>query len=151
MQNAGGNGLSKKQSTFEKVDLAVVAVTKTRYISGFEDSRRPIPGQRRWFAFSAKRSPGTVLAGLISKKHKIYEEITKTCFLGSVWEKHTYRSTHKKLKIVMFAILWAFVSDPTRRIELETIFKAEISLWRPLLGTSYLWHSVGGGRLPFAI
>ena len=84
MQNAGGNGLSKKQSTFEKVDLAVVAVTKTRYISGFEDSRRPIPGERRRFAFSAKRSPGTVLAGLISKKHKIYEEITKTCFLGSV-------------------------------------------------------------------
>ena len=37
----------EKQSHFEKVDLAVVSVTKTRYISGFEDSRRPIPGERR--------------------------------------------------------------------------------------------------------
>ena len=84
IQNAGGNGLSQKQLTFGKVDLAVVSVTKTHYISGLEVSRRPIPGDRRRFAFFAKQSPGTVFAGLISKKHEIYEEIRKTRFLESV-------------------------------------------------------------------
>ena len=71
IQNAGGNGLSQKQSTFGKVDLAVVSVTKTHYIWGLEGSRRPIPGDRRRFTFSAKQSPGTVLTGLIRKTHGI--------------------------------------------------------------------------------
>ena len=136
IQNAGGNGLSQKQSNFRKVDLAVVSVTKTLYISCLEGSRRPIPGDRRIFTFFAKQSPGTVLAGRISKKHEIYERNKKNVFFLSVWENHTYRSTPTKLKIGIFAILWPLVPDPTRRIELRPIFKAESRLSWPILGTS---------------
>tara|TARA_B100000029_G_scaffold351470_1_gene343936 strand:+ start:452 stop:745 length:294 start_codon:yes stop_codon:yes gene_type:complete len=86
-QNAGGNGLSQKQSNFGKVDLALISVTKTHYIPGFEGSRRPIPGDRRRFTFFAKQSPGTVLAGSISKNQEIYKKNKKRDFFG-LFEKN---------------------------------------------------------------